>query len=115
METEHFVRKRNESQKYLVPNYASFYGEPLMPPSNEGQRLTAEEFKEKHPVRYSIWNALSKNLTGSSYEGTEVTSLQTVERYKSKLHFLNQMDRYTKTHYEGTRGKNFKRETDESI
>jgi len=84
-------------QRHLVPNYASFYGEPLLPPSDEGQRLTEEGFIEKFPVRYSIWNTLQEGLQDSS--DISMNNPQTIQWLRTRLHLLNQFDRYATTHH----------------
>ncbi len=86
-------------QQSLIPNFASFYGESLMPPSNEGMRLTPQEFQEQYSVRYSIWNTLSQNLTGqATATDLHTTNMHDVGILKDRLHILNQLDRYVYSH-----------------
>lgn len=89
----------NESStNFLVPNYASFYGESLLPPTDEGKRMTEEDFKKQYPVRYNIWTTLTHNLVGRLNEKSSTDNLYEINNVKVRLHILNKLDRYILNH-----------------
>lgn len=105
MERTGFVPEEASENKQLVPNYASFYGEPIMPPSDEGKKLTPEEFQEQFPVRYDVWNTLSQSMLGHSDTGVSLNNTEHIQTIKTRLHVLNQLDRYITSHHLNENGR----------
>lgn len=105
MERTGFVPEEASENKQLVPNYASFYGESIMPPSDEGKKLTPEEFQEQFPVRYDVWNTLSQSMLGHSETGVSLNNPDHIQTIKTRLHVLNQLDRYITSHHLNENGR----------
>lgn len=79
----------------LIPAFSQFMGEPLLPPSfPQNKQLTVEEFHDKYPVRYDVWDEIKGLRTDFSRETQD--KLRRVGKY---LHILNSLDRYITNHH----------------
>lgn len=93
------------AREQLIPNYASFIrGEPVLPPSNPGMRITPEQFKEQYPVRYKIWELIRDSMTGDGQDFS-LNNPANVENLRLKLHLLNRFDNYAQEHHSNGNGR----------
>jgi len=93
----HITGRTQEINRSLVPDFASFYGEPILPPSVEGRGLTQEQFRGNFPVRHLIWHQLNDYLRDPNL-ASPLGNTEESDRLRTRLHLLNRFDRYATIH-----------------